>query len=696
MNSEKEEWRTVDIEGFSDKYIVSSEGDVMNVLTGELLSKRTKDGYQCVTLINEGKRKDVRLHVLVGASFIPCNDEKLMISHKDGNKNNNKVENLIYVTRRDLSFKNNNLKTNIAKKVLQYDLEGNMIASFSSVAEAARHAMINESSIRKVCKGERTQASGYIWKYEFDHHDSQNKFVDGKEIFGYEDYLITQDGIIYSKLSKKNITAYIKGDDKSLSINLTKNGKRYTEYVHNLLARTYIKNNDNCENNETKNKVIHINGDKKDNRLDNLKWISTPKNKYTKKNDPSQVLKPKDVCIGKIESRDILVDYSEKELNEVEIWKPIIIDGINNYYMISSMGRVSSTLRDIIVKPNYTSGYPNVRLTKIDGGCKTYRIHQLVAKTFLSEHYTDDNDVINHKNGNKFDNRLENLELISQKDNVKHSFTEGLIIPHTISVSQYDLEGNKLATFKSIREASLITGCSDRHISSVCKGNKSRNMTGGYIWRYEEGNENQSMDGHGKQINGYDNYLVTEDGKIYSKRSKKWLKLKDTASGYLSVGLCKDGKKQDVLVHRIVCSEYIYNDDPINKKYVNHKNKNKKDNRIENLEWVTQSENMVHANKTKVYSEEKNSMNQEEIVQTSTKDKNVFFDSVINIKKDTKLRNNNAIQVTQYTLNGEMVKSYSSIKEASLITNVNYKSISLVCKGEKGRKTAGGYIWKYS
>lgn len=96
-----------------------------------------------------------------------------------------------------------------------------------------------------------------------------------------------------------------------------------------------------------------------------------------------------------------------------------------------------------------------------------------------------------------------------------------------------------------------------------------------------------------KTIDGFPDYRITEDGRVFSLFSGDFMALKESNFGYLRIGLRRNTKQKFVLVHRLVACAYIPN--PKNKPQVNHKNGNKKDNRVENLEWVTASENHRHA-----------------------------------------------------------------------------------------------------
>lgn len=109
-----------------------------------------------------------------------------------------------------------------------------------------------------------------------------------------------------------------------------------------------------------------------------------------------------------------------------------------------------------------------------------------------------------------------------------------------------------------------------------------------------------------KDIEGYEGkYAVTTDGRVYSHsrvdargklRKGRWLKPIEHDGGYLQEALCDKGKVKKHFIHRLVASAFI--DNPNSLPEVNHINGIKSDNRVENLEWVTRSQNMVHASKS--------------------------------------------------------------------------------------------------
>ena len=129
-------------------------------------------------------------------------------------------------------------------------------------------------------------------------------------------------------------------------------------------------------------------------------------------------------------------------------------------------------------------------------------------------------------------------------------------------------------------------------------------------------------------------------------------------TGYAQVMLSKNGKRKYHKVSRLVAKAFIPN--PKNKPQVNHINENKLDNRLENLNWMTAKENINHGT----------------AIERLTKKQR---------------KNNKTIQVFQYSLSGDLIRSWFSMSEASR-HGFNKSLISICCKGK--RKTHKGFIWK--
>jgi len=115
-----------------------------------------------------------------------------------------------------------------------------------------------------------------------------------------------------------------------------------------------------------------------------------------------------------------------------------------------------------------------------------------------------------------------------------------------------------------------------------------------YLWNGEQGEFNFGP--LRKEIAGWPNYEVLSDGRVWSKKRSRFLKPSDNGKGYFQVGLCQGGEKKMVQVHRLVAQGFIPN--PEAKKEVNHISGITSDNRVENLAWVSASENQRHAYKT--------------------------------------------------------------------------------------------------
>ena len=186
--------------------------------------------------------------------------------------------------------------------------------------------------------------------------------------------------------------------------------------------------------------------------------------------------------------------------NEVqEVWKDI--DGFVGLYQVSNLGRVKTLKKEIrigniigtkperILKPIIQhSGYAHVGLWK-GGICKQSRVHRLVAYAFCPNDATLFKDQVNHKNENKLDNRADNLEWVTPKQNTNYgSCISKRIYGRIISVDCLDrTTGEILVTFKSQADANAWCGVArnDGHIAQCCSGKQKTAF--GYRWQYHKG-----------------------------------------------------------------------------------------------------------------------------------------------------------------------------------------------------------------
>ena len=165
-----------------------------------------------------------------------------------------------------------------------------------------------------------------------------------------------------------------------------------------------------------------------------------------------------------------------------EIWKDI--KGYEGKYQISNMGRVKSlnyrnTGKEKIMKPyDNGHGYLKIKLCK-DGKVKKYRINRLVALAFLEN--PNSLPEVNHKNEDKTDNRVENLEWCSRSYNVNYGTrTEKTCKP----VFSVDKESGLIMWWQSVIEASRQTNINQGSIAKCCQG--KRKSAGGHIFFYAD------------------------------------------------------------------------------------------------------------------------------------------------------------------------------------------------------------------
>ena len=151
-----------------------------------------------------------------------------------------------------------------------------------------------------------------------------------------------------------------------------------------------------------------------------------------------------------------------------------------------------------------------------------------------------------------------------------------------------------------------------------------------------------------KDIENYEGlYQISNFGNI--KRNNKILKPFKNTNGYYQIVLYKECKKKHCLVHKLVANAFIENKN--NYKYINHKDENKLNNNINNLEWCTAKYNCNYGTRNE--------------------------------------------RLSSPVLCVELNKKFKSIKEASKLLNVQQAHISKCCLNKKHHNTAGGYHWRY-
>jgi hypothetical protein len=292
---------------------------------------------------------------------------------------------------------------------------------------------------------------------------------------------------------------------------------------------------------------------------------------------------PKRILVFKNEKERVF-RFEIKTMGD-EKWK--LISGYDNYE-ISDLGNVRNIKTGHFLKPTPRNGYPAVSLSKKNTR-KTFSIHTLVSYAFLGKR---NGYFVNHKDGNKLNNQLGNLEWVTPKQNCAHALNSKLRNPSCKVVIRYDMSHKMIDEYKSIKEASERLKISAKHISAVCNG--KRRTAGKYFWEFSEDKfKKVEIDTSEYSPTKFSKmYLVSRSGKVYSCQMKRFMIPKKLPGGYLSVKLSKDNIHKDFYVHRLIAEAFIPNED--NKPFVNHKNFDKTDNRDVNLEWCTSSENVKY------------------------------------------------------------------------------------------------------
>ncbi len=308
-------------------------------------------------------------------------------------------------------------------------------------------------------------------------------------------------------------------------------------------------------------------------------------------------------------------------------------------YQFSNMGRMKLLDGSISRgKPGSSVKNSYIRVSLGNSG-KLKLLHRMIIETFLGKR---EGLIVNHINGDRYDNRLENLEWVTPKENSNRKVFPNTKPTGEAKVNQLSLNGEFIKEWPSVTNAAEVLGTSRQCIYGVCRGRY--HTAANYKWEYVkiiiDGEEWKDIEYEGVK------YTVSNFGRIRYKDGRESFGSK-RGNGYLEV---QPHRGKTVGIHRLICYAFKYRAD-YKDFYVDHIDNNGENNHIDNLEWVTPSENSKRALK--------------------------FYDR--------------SKAVIQMDIHRNFIQRFKSINMAAKSLGIS-EGLRKACKYNK---IACGYLWKY-
>lgn len=341
------------------------------------------------------------------------------------------------------------------------------------------------------------------------------------------------------------------------------NGKKKckTYLIHRLVAIMFIPNPYN------KPLVDHLDTNKINNRVDNLRWVTQQENMNndTTKKNMSKIQRGK--TQRKLTDEEKYPYVTDEDIL-IEKWRPI--KGYEGIYEVSNMGRVKNlglkkdrlgrTNKGLLQPHINRSGYQSIHLKDKDGKSKTFKIHQLVAKHFIDN--PNNYNIVDHINTNKIDNRWFNLRWTTQKENMNNDKTREKLTEASIrQVIVLDRHGNIISNGLGVHETAKYIGIGVATLFKLLKSSKpyrANNRSGGdkdllyslngirayYISKYNEEEVAKEIAEDKTDYSYYKDDLVCvyPDGRISKPMSKNKL-AEELRTSLYTVQKIRDSKK---------------------------------------------------------------------------------------------------------------------------------------------------------
>lgn len=267
-------------------------------------------------------------------------------------------------------------------------------------------------------------------------------------------YQIDEQGNVYNTITKKFLQGNVYNTGYKM-VNLTIDKKKKGYAVHRLVAEAFLDNPNNLP------VVNHIDGNKNNNCVNNLEWVSYSENTQHCYNNN---------LTSKATGKRTKVFIEEDGIN----WKRYC----DTNYLVSKQGEVYNTKTNILLKQSVAeTGYIRYSL-RIDGKTKSKLAHKLVVQTWIDNNYDEKTKVINHIDGNKSNNDINNLEIISKAENMNHAcYTLKKVVKPVKSIDQNGI----ITEYPSVVEAARQNNVTDGAIRFALKNNSK---SCGCYWEY--------------------------------------------------------------------------------------------------------------------------------------------------------------------------------------------------------------------